>query len=300
METEAQEQPSTQEEQLTQTSDKTKTQNTMDLEEHSQTKSAEQSCPISQIPAIRDDPPQKPTVIIFRDRPNDMSLQERLHMTEKKTLYGYSQAADWCNPQLRRIIRCPCCEKIVNTNGIEKAIRTHLRQAHQSLMHNPILVQVQKAGGKKQEFAIPAGLCTRQQKKPAVQTGKQRPKMLPAPLPLEKLCHSEEGGYAEGDREVLEFDGNDPINDSQQKRTSQTGMTDGADPKHMQLPITQPMGSTQRPPTPTVNEPKNRGRAKMRPGLDDNMDEDSDAFESDEERPPNQGGFGDSTIFLSF
>ena len=88
----------------------------------------------------------------------------------------------------------------------------------------------------------------------------------------------------------------DPINEPQQKETSPEGTTDDGDPQQKQLPTKQPMGRKQCPQTPTANVPKSRGRAKMRPGLDGDMDEDSDAFESDEERPPDQGSFGDSTI----
>ena len=298
METEENWPPSTQEEQLTQTSDKTKTQNTVQTDEQSQTREAEQSCPISQIPAIRDDPPQKPTVLVFKDRPNDMTLQERHHMTDRRTLYGYSQAADWCNPQLRRIIRCPRCNKIVNTNGIEKAIRTHLRQAHQPLMQNPILVQVQRAGGKKQEFAIPAGHSVRQQKKPVTQTGKQKPRMLPAPLPLEKLGRSEEKVDAEeGEEKVdLEFDGVDQPNDRQREETDPKVTMGDKNPQEVLLPTKQPKCGTPCPQALPAKMPKSRNGNRMRPGLGEGMEGDTDAFESDEDQPSSRGSVGNSTI----
>ena len=224
-----------------------------------------------------------------------MSLEERLHRTDRKTLYGYSQAAEWCNPQLRRILRCPCCDKIVNANGIAKAIRTHLRQTHQSLMQNPILTQVQKMGGKKQEFAIPVSYCTRQQKKPTMQVGKQRPRMLPAPLPREKLRYPKENGNAEGEKEDLEFDGVDQMGDLQQKETDPVEVTEEKGPQQTQVSAKQPMSSTTRPSASSTGMQRSRGRDRMRPGLDEATNEDTDAFESDEERTPSQGGFSNST-----
>ena len=91
--------------------------------------------PIEELQGIPRDTPDPIREIVSRSRINDLAVAEKAYMRSLQVGRNPCGRADYAAPNAVHIIRCPVsnCRTPVNTNGVQRAICTHMRQAHPEL-----------------------------------------------------------------------------------------------------------------------------------------------------------------------
>ena len=86
-------------------------------------------CPIGRV--IEGDQSEvTPIDMAIHAQPNIMKEQEKLHMAQLESQFGYTQRPDYCRGSARHIYRCsvPKCGLLLNPNGLERSIRGHFKK----------------------------------------------------------------------------------------------------------------------------------------------------------------------------
>ena len=107
----------------------------------------------------------EPKHIPIQARPNDLSKQERLVSEQQQRTFGHTQSAEWVNPKARFIFRCSACLPPLNSNGIERSVKAHIRKSRKNIIE-PVIVTVARPNSNKFQFAIPAKLTQQKRGRP--------------------------------------------------------------------------------------------------------------------------------------
>ena len=98
-----------------------------------------QSCPIGSIQYKQDLTPRDPATLLFVERPDDLTKEERQELKARTTARSYNQSADWANPTSERICRCILCNGIIDSNGVERALCSYFRLSRKNVT-NPLIL----------------------------------------------------------------------------------------------------------------------------------------------------------------
>ena len=224
-----------------------------------------------QFPGSQETSPLGATELKFKDQPNNLSVEERLRMAQRKMTHGHALGPDWVSPQARRIFRCTLCGVPISSNGVERAIRSHLKREHSNVKER-LLISVERASGRTFQFVIPGGpppiRRTVQPDVPAYGPNEQKSEGQAQQAPLREYTTDLEFDWSKEPKPADEIQaptGKEPH--SPQQQASQITITShGEDHEH----------STNQHEThnPTVPELEQQAADEM---------DSSDAFESDQE-----------------
>ena len=100
-------------------------------EERSEQSDPEESMPIKDLQSRKKGCPQGRKEMFFKGRISDLTSAEKTRMQQMRQTRGHAQWADFVMPNTTHIVRCSVkgCSAPINTHGIERAIKSHLRTA---------------------------------------------------------------------------------------------------------------------------------------------------------------------------
>ena len=113
-------------------------------------------CPIAQFQSSQEEIPPEPIELLFKDRADDLAVEDRLQLAKRRMSHGHTQSPEWVSMQARRIFRCCLCGSPINSGGVERAIRSHLRNTHGNIK-DALLITVERKAGRAFEFAVGGG-----------------------------------------------------------------------------------------------------------------------------------------------
>ena len=96
----------------------------------SQQENPENTCPISHLQQMREDKEQPMVTLHIESQKNNLTIKEKQILGRVKAIHGYTQKPEYTNPDSKMIYRCPKCLSPLNSNGLEKAIRSHFKKSH--------------------------------------------------------------------------------------------------------------------------------------------------------------------------
>ena len=100
---------------------------------------------------------------------NNLTASEILILNKKRSEHGFSQSSEFTNPSARTIYRCPMCSSPINSNGLERALRGHMRKLH-GYVRETIHIHVTKTDWSEMDVIIPG--------KPGLKRGRKRGGLL--------------------------------------------------------------------------------------------------------------------------
>ena len=89
--------------------------------------------PIGTLQAERDSMEMPTRHLCIPAQKNNLTPAERVVLEQKRGQHGYTQCSEYTNPKAGFIYRCCLCNSPINTNGLERAIKSHMKKLHGSI-----------------------------------------------------------------------------------------------------------------------------------------------------------------------
>ena len=97
----------------------------------------------------------EPKHVPIKARLNDLTAAGKSTLEQQQGIFGFAQSAEWVSPKAKYIYRCSICLSTLNSNGLERSVRNHLKKAHRNII-DPVIVTVTRQTGKTMQFSAPA------------------------------------------------------------------------------------------------------------------------------------------------
>ena len=103
------------------------------------------TCPLQDIQNKKTKSKVRSIIHEISSQKNDLSDREKLHLRKMKEQHRFSQKAEYTNPDAKKIYRCGLegCTSPINPNGIERAVRSHIKKFHQDA-HSTYFITINK------------------------------------------------------------------------------------------------------------------------------------------------------------